>query len=279
VIGINLSFVKLACTSGAKVLIADIRLQQEAQDLLRSSETAGKVAYTKCDVCNWKDLEKLPSEVEMAFGKGSVADVWIAGAGVFEPNVSSFFQDQEDDSYRAMRINAEHPIKLTRIAMRSCLRANKAGVVLIVASGAGVKGFYGSPLYCATKHAVVGFTKSMAQADADENIKVVAVCPGIVATPLWTGAGAKDVAKQYSYNDEMAISSEEVSRAMKDLIEQGKYGGGSLLEMTKANGAKLLESSNSDLATNSSPEAKAWIEGVYATPREIFEKERGRPEQ
>jgi NAD(P)-dependent dehydrogenase (short-subunit alcohol dehydrogenase family) len=59
----------------------------------------------------------------------------------------------------------EYPIKLTRIAMRSCLKANKPGVVLIVASGAGVTGFYGSPLYCATKHAVVGFTKSMAQAD------------------------------------------------------------------------------------------------------------------
>jgi NAD(P)-dependent dehydrogenase (short-subunit alcohol dehydrogenase family) len=228
-------------------------------------------------VCNWKDLERLPSEVELAFGKGSVADVWIAGAGVFEPNVSSFFQDLEEDGYKAMRINAEHPIKLTRIAMRSCLKANKAGVVLIVASGAGVKGFYGSPLYCATKHAVVGFTKSMAQADEDENIKVVAVCPGIVATPLWTGAGAKEVAKQYAYNDKMAITAEEVSCAMKDLIEQGKYGGGSLLELTKANGANLLDSSSSDLTTN--PEVKAWLDQCYATPREIFKKERGESEK
>ena len=274
-----MSFVKLACASGAKVLIADLKLQQEAQDLLRSSETAGKVAYTKCDVCNWKDLERLPSEVELAFGEGAVADVWIAGAGVFEPNVSSFFLDQEEESYRAFKINAEHPIKLTRIAMRSCLKANKAGVVLIVASGAGVKGFYGSPLYCATKHAVVGFTKSMSQADEDESIKVVAICPGIVATPLWTGAGAKDVAKQYAYNDKMAITAEEVSRAMKDLVEQGRYGGGTLLELSKANGANLLDSSNSELTRDPNPEVKAWLDQCYATPREILKKERGEGEE
>jgi short-subunit dehydrogenase len=208
-----------------------------------------------------------------------VAVVWVAGAGVFEPNVSSFFLDREEESYKAMRINAEHPIKLTRIAMRSCLKANKAGVVLIVASGAGVKGFYGSPLYCATKHAVVGFTKSMSQADEDENIKVVAICPGIVATPLWTGASAKDVAKQYAYNDKMAITADEVSRAMKDLIEQGKFGGGSLLEVSKGNAANLLDSSSSELATDTNPEVKAWLDQCYSTPREILRKERGEKEE
>lgn len=185
--GICLSFVKLALASQAKVLIADIKLLKEAEDLVRSPEAAGRVAYATCDVCKWDQLDRLPAEVESTFGEGAVTDVWVAGAGVFEPNLSSFFMDNEDDCYRAMRINAEHPIKLTRIAMRSSLKANKPGVVLIVASGAGVIGFYGSPLYCATKHAVVGFTKSMAQADKDENIKIVSVCPGIVATPLWKG--------------------------------------------------------------------------------------------
>jgi NAD(P)-dependent dehydrogenase (short-subunit alcohol dehydrogenase family) len=172
-----------------------------------------------------------------------------------------------------MRINAEHPIKLTRIAMRSSLKANKPGVVLIVASGAGVIGFYGSPLYCATKHAVVGFTKSMAQADKDEDIKIVSICPGIVATPLWKGEDAAKVAKQYAYDDKMALTAEEVAEAMKDLVEQGRYGGGSLLEVSKADGVKLLESNESALTQG--PEAKAWADGVYAPVREIFKKERG----
>lgn len=209
----------------------------------------------------------------MAFGQGAVADVWIAGAGVFEPNVSSFFEDNEDAHYQAMRINTDHPIKLTRIAMRSCLGANKPGVVLIVASMAGITGFYGSPLYCASKHAVVGFTKSMAQADKDEDIKVVCVCPGIVSTPLWTGPDAAAVSKQYSYSEEMAITSEEVAEAMKDMVEQGKFNGGSLLEVSKRNRRKELEST--EVPSAQDPEAQAWIDGCYAPARQVFMKERG----
>lgn len=245
---------------------------EEAQSLLRDPNTAGKVAYAECDVCKWDQLERLPAEVESAFGEGAVADVWVAGAGVFEPNVSSFFEDKEDDGYRAMRINAEHPIKLTRIAMRTLLKANKPGVVLIVASGAGVTGFYGSPLYCATKHAVVGFTKSMAQADKDENVKVVSVCPGIVATPLCYGSDASSVAKQYSYSDSMAITPEEVAEAMKDLVEQERFEGGSLLEVSKSKGVNLLESNEASIAKG--PEAQAWVDQCYGPVREILRKER-----
>lgn len=262
----------MALNVNAKVLIADLKLLPESEQLIRDPETAGKVAYTKCDVTNWNELERLPSEVEVAFGNGSVADVWIAGAGVFEPNVSSFFQDNDKEYYKAMRINADHPIKLTRIAMRSCLGANKPGVVLLVASMAGVAGFYGSPLYCASKHAVIGFTKSMAQAEKDENIKIVCVMPGIVDTPLWH---SEAVSKQYSYSDAMAITPEEVAWAMKDLVEQGKFNGGSLLEVSKSNGRNELESKQTAASQSDDPETQKWVDQCYAPARQILMQERG----
>ncbi len=106
----------------------------------------------QCDVSKWSDLNRIPTEVEKAFGQGAVADVWVPGAGIFEPKWSSFLYDEEDEFYMQMRINAEHPIKLTRIAMRSLLGANKPGVVCLVASGAGVVGTYAAALYCATKY-------------------------------------------------------------------------------------------------------------------------------
>lgn len=142
----------------------------------------------------------------------------MAGAGVFEPKWSSFLADSEEEHYKTMSINAEHPVKLTRIAMRSLLGANKPGVVLLVGSTAGLRGSYTAPLYCATKHAVVGFTKSMAQADKDENVKIVCVCPGMVDTPLWTGDEAKDVADQHSFTTDVCVTAEEVGKAM---IEMG----------------------------------------------------------
>ncbi len=148
--GINLSFTRLALSSGARVLISDLKLTPEADDLVKSSN--GSAAFMTCDVSKWKDLNAIPSEVEKAFGKAAVADVWVPGAGIFEPKWSSFLYDQEDEFYMQMRINAEHPIKLTRIAMRSLLGADKPGVVCLVASGAGITGSYAAALYCATKY-------------------------------------------------------------------------------------------------------------------------------
>ena len=238
--GIGLSFVKLILDDGAKILIPDLRLTPEAEQLIKSSN--GTVAFMKCDVANWANLEAIPSEVEKAFGKGAVADIWVAGAGVFEPKWSSFLYDEEKDGYAVMKINAEHPIKLTRIAMRSLLSVDKPGVILLISSGAGIVGTYAAALYCATKHAVVGFTKSMAQADVDENVKVVSILPGMVSTPLWTGEAAKHVHDQFSFTDDMCTTSEEVAVAMKEMVEDGSYGGGALMEVTKDRPRNRLES-------------------------------------
>lgn len=77
-----------------------------------------------------------------------------------------------------MVINSMHPIKLSRIAVRSILQHNKPGVVCLIASDAGLYPWFTSPLYVATKHAVVGFGRSLAQLDAQEGVKVVVFCPG-----------------------------------------------------------------------------------------------------
>jgi NAD(P)-dependent dehydrogenase (short-subunit alcohol dehydrogenase family) len=69
-------------------------------------------------------------------------------------------------------------MKLSRIAIRSLVRKRKPGVVLVVASLAGYQGTFASPLYCATKHACVGFVRSMAELDRIEKIKFVLIAPG-----------------------------------------------------------------------------------------------------
>ena len=261
--------------SDAKVLIADLKVTNEADELIKSSN-GNAPSFMKCDVSNWSELRAIPSEVEKAFGKGAVADIWVPGAGIFEPKWSSFVYDQEDQFYMQMRINAEHPIQLTRIAMRSLLGANKPGVVLLVASGAGITGTYAASLYCATKHAVVGFCKSMRQADEDENVKVVCICPGMVSTPLWTGEDAKHVHSQFSYTDDVCISPDDVAEAMKELVEDGKYKGGALLEVKKGDLRHDLESAQSFNLDGLDPEvAKKFIGPMYGPLREVFANERG----
>jgi len=274
--GINLSFVKVALNSNAKVLIPDLRLTDEASKLIDSSN--GNAAFMQCDVSKWADLRRIPAEIEKAFGKGAIADVWVPGAGIFEPKWSSFLYDQEDEFYMQMRINAEHPIQLTRIAMRCLLGANKPGVVCLVASGAGITGTYAGALYCATKHAVVGFCKSMAQADIDENVKVVCICPGMVATPLWTGQQGDHVRGQFSYNNSMCITPDDVAEGMKEMVEREKYKGGALMEIKKGDLRHDLPSQQSIIMANEdieTAETEKFFNNLYQPVRETFAKERG----
>jgi hypothetical protein len=128
------------------------------------------------------------------------------------------------------------------------------------------------------RHAVVGFCKSMAQADADENVKVVCICPGMVATPLWTGDAAKHVNSQFSYTDDMCITPDQVAEAMKELVEESKYKGGALLEVKKGDLRHDLESAQSIILANEdadSPEMKSFFKKLYDPVREVFAKERG----
>ena len=58
------------------------------------------------------------------------------------------------------------------------LGRDKPGVVLVIASIAGLNGVYPAASYSASKHAVVGFVKSMQMLDPEEGVKVVGICPG-----------------------------------------------------------------------------------------------------
>ncbi|KAI6967450.1 hypothetical protein KC355_g12059, partial [Hortaea werneckii] len=159
------------------------------------------------------------------------------------------------------------------------LSVNKPCVVLITASSAGLVGTYGAPLYCASKHAIVGFTKSMSQADVDENCKIVCICPGMVATPLWTRDDAKHVASQFSYNESMAVTPEEVAEAMMEMVTSGEWEGGSMMEITKATGRRKLESVRAEeRIKDSGLDASAvekFIDGMQRPIREVWAKERG----
>jgi NAD(P)-dependent dehydrogenase (short-subunit alcohol dehydrogenase family) len=113
---------------------------------------------------------------------------------------SNFWEDPEpleNNGYKHVDINVNHPvgistnlfltesrlnisikIKLTRLAIRALLGKNKQGVVAIVGSIAGYSKQYPAPIYSATKHAVVGFTRSLGPAQELQGVKVVCICPG-----------------------------------------------------------------------------------------------------
>ena len=111
---------------------------------------------------------------------------------------------------------------------------DRKGVILPIASVGGLAGGYHVPLYIATKHAVVGFVKSLKLAEKYEGIKVVTICPGAVDTPLWTDERRERV----KFDTVESLQGDDVAKAMIDLVQDGKYGGGTLLEIMPNDGPK-----------------------------------------
>ncbi|KAL9121040.1 MAG: hypothetical protein Q9187_002406 [Circinaria calcarea] len=234
--GISLAFAQLAAARNNQVIIADLRLTDEAEGFLRTAcKTSERVIFTRCDVTVWADLQNLISVSENEFG--DVPDVYIAGAGIFERTDTSYWFDTESERYACIDINASHPIKLTRIATRALLNKNKHGVVLIISSSAGLYPVYPTPLYNASKHAVVGFVKSMKPADDEEDIKIVCICPAYTATPLWT----PDLKEQWPVPDALALTAHSVAEAMMSLVQESKYPGGTIMSMSGYDGIKVVE--------------------------------------
>lgn len=262
--GIGLSFVKQFHSKGGRVLIGDLKLTADAETFLHATEASsrpGSVVFQHCDVTKWADLRALVSASVKQFG--DVPDVYCPCAGVFEPPWSNFWADAEDDDYATLRINADHPIKLTRLAFRALVGAEKKGVVMLVSSAAGLRGTYGCALYVASKHAIVGLCRSLAHADGAEGIKVVCMCPGIVTTPLWEEL-EEERAKDFLYQEkELHHSPEEIAGAMMSLVEEGKYAGGTVYLKTRLREAVFNEDGPGD-----------DLGAAYA--RSILDKERGK---
>ncbi|KAM5346073.1 hypothetical protein ACJ41O_009078 [Fusarium nematophilum] len=229
--GIGLSYALLAQQKGARaVLIADINLTGEA----KLATDHASIEFIKCDVTKWSDLQNL---IDVSLDRfGDVPDVFVASAGVFEPPYSNFWDDPEpleSNGYKHIDINVNHPIKLTRLAIRALLGKNKRGVVAIVGSIAGYSKQYPAPIYSATKHAIVGFTRSLGSAQEVQGVKVVSVCPGrIVTTPIWT-TGTPGSGERFGVNTAVAITSDEVAEAIGEAVESEEYPGGTILEVSK----------------------------------------------
>jgi len=226
--GIGLAFTQLCCEAGARVVIADLKLTDEGQEFVDSAKQ-NQVFFQKCDVSSWPDLHDSITASVKAFGE--VPDVYAPVAGIFEPKWSNYWDDLDEKSYKTIAINVEHPIKLSRLAMRALAGAQKKGVVCLVASTAGIRGNYLASLYSASKHAIVGFTKSMGQADPEEGVRIVCICPGLVDSPLWRDR-EDDMLDSAKFNERKAIFPIDIAKVMIKMVESKEYSGGTCVLKT-----------------------------------------------
>lgn len=163
--------------------------------------------------------------------ESSITDALFVQAGVYEPSWSNFWDDETDGSYKTIRINVDHPLKFTRLAMRALSGAEKQGAVILVASTAGIRPTYLASLYTASKHAIVGFAKAMGQADVDEGVKVTCILPGLVSSPLWHDRD--DNMKEWGkFSGRQQLQPDDIAKVMVKMVESKEYEGGTCVLRT-----------------------------------------------
>jgi 3-hydroxybutyrate dehydrogenase len=228
--GINLEFARLLLKGGCNVLVADLGLRTEAQELLEEFSNTPKAVFQKTDVTSWKDLDAMMKAAEDNFGQ---IDIVCPGAGVFEPPWSNFWhppgsaesKDSPDGNrYSMLDINLIHPIRLTQLAIPYFLKngasPSNPKTIVHIASIAGEMASLPVPMYHASKWAIHGFVRSLGDLEAKYGIRVAAVLPGVVKTPLWTDHPEK--VKAFNEDKDVWVTPQEVSLVMLAIVEKDK---------------------------------------------------------
>ena len=178
--GIGLAAALRFLTDGARVYILGRSKERGAQALCYLDEQTGKQAvYISCDVTKQAECKAAVAKIAEQEGRPDwQLDILVNSAGFYREQRLEKMTEADFDAM--MNVNVKGMMFLTQAAL-PYLRSKSS--VVNIASDAAVSGNYGCALYCATKGAVVAFTKALAL-DLAPSVRVNCVCPADVDTPL-----------------------------------------------------------------------------------------------
>ncbi len=174
---------------GCRVVVADIR-EEAAQETRAVIERSGGSALSvQVDVADERSVEELFDEVRRRFGRLDFAHNSAGVTDVACPTAAMTLARWS----RVIDVNLTGTFLCLREELRLMIPA-ASGVIVNTSSGAGVRGGAGLPAYVASKHGVIGVTKSAAIEVASLGIRVNAILPGAVDTPMLAENLARDPA-------------------------------------------------------------------------------------
>jgi NAD(P)-dependent dehydrogenase (short-subunit alcohol dehydrogenase family) len=167
---------------GAAVVVSDVDGAGAEAVAKAIAADGGTARAMRCDVTSAAEVEALVQEALDAFGR---LDGAVNNAGIVA-TVGLLHDVALEDWERQLAVNLTGVFLCLRSEL-PVMRRQGSGSIVNVSSGAGVIGAPGLGPYCATKHAILGLTKTAALENAAAGVRVNAICPGSTDTPMLRG--------------------------------------------------------------------------------------------